>query len=290
MKSMTGFGRAIERKPLLFLEITIKSVNNRYLETRFRLPKEYISFEMELKKIVPKYFERGSLDIYVTRMSGSQGFYDIEVNSSLAKKWLKAYQILGHQLNIQQNISLAQAATWPDVITQKECTISLKEKQTLFHLFKIALKNCDNERLREGKALYRELLKLIQELQKKTSQMFVLKKSANQLLLERLKARLKQLNEINHLDEQRLSHEVILEVDRTDVTEELSRLNEHLKVFRQVINQSEACGKKLDFYCQELLRELNTIGSKSLLSRMTQLVVDGKTITEKLREQVQNIE
>jgi uncharacterized protein (TIGR00255 family) len=109
-------------------------------------------------------------------------------------------------------------------------------------------------------------------------------------LERRYRDRLQKLGFSGVLDDQRIAQEIVMQLDRADVSEELTRLKEHLKAYRQLLSSQESHGKKLDFYAQELLREVNTIGSKSQIAKLTGLVVDAKTVVEKIREQVQNVE
>ncbi|MCB0408161.1 MAG: DUF1732 domain-containing protein, partial [Bdellovibrionales bacterium] len=147
------------------------------------------------------------------------------------------------------------------------------------------------ERDREGKALKKELLHLLSQLKKSLKTVESMTESIRKELEKRFGDRLSQFSTGIDIDPQRVAQEVAVALDKCDIREEISRLDEHLSMFQSLVdNDSEPRGKKLDFYCQELLREFNTIGSKSSQAKLTQTVVDAKSIIEKLREQVQNIE
>ena len=169
MKSMTGYGTGKSQSALSQIEVSVRSVNGRFLETRFHLPREFVGLESDLKKVIAKHFDRGTLDIFVSR---------------------------------------------------------------------------------------------------------------------KIKAKLSGVE----IDSARISQEVVIQLEKSDINEEISRLKEHTKNYRHLLSEAGAQGKKLDFYTQELLREVNTIGSKSSVSKLTQIVVQAKTLIERLREQIQNVE
>jgi uncharacterized protein (TIGR00255 family) len=161
-------------------------------------------------------------------------------------------------------------------------------------VFDAALKKFDSERLREGLALKKDLQKNLKELQKHISKILKLRDEVNKALLERFESKVKSRlpKEVagHQMDPQRISQEIVIQLEKADINEEIIRLTEHIKNFEKLVELPVVEGKKLDFYTQELLREVNTIGSKSQVAGITESVVDAKTIIERIREQVQNIE
>lgn len=306
MKSMTGFGRVSNRvgdKKTsatatshdalgVELDISIRSVNGRYLEMRIHLPREYAGFEAELKSLIGKTFSRGTLDLYINRLRSPGGEdVEIKVNTELARKWLKGYRQLGTDLKLEGEPTLEILTRIPDVMqVQEHHEVSDAEKALVFDLVRRAVEASDLERQREGKALEAELQSLCSRLDDLANQMEGLKAEANAELERRYRDRLQKLGFEGNVDGQRLAQEIVMQLDRADVSEELARLREHLKAYRQLLKSTDPQGKKLDFYAQELLREVNTIGSKSHIAKLTGLVVDAKTVVEKIREQVQNVE
>lgn len=293
MKSMTGFGSAQAESPLSFIEVTIRTVNGRFFEPRLHLPREFLPFEPEVKKILTSVFKRGTCDVFVSRkkVPGSGKAYEVRVQKDLAKKYHKVFSDLGKSLGIKSQISLETIARFPEVMIVEEKSESLEEeRKALLEACKQAAQKCDQERGREGKALQKELGKLLGELEDLREKMNELREEANQSLEERMRQKIKQKGAGLDLDPQRLSQEVVFQLDRSDINEELVRLHEHVQSYKQLLNSREAEGKKLDFYTQELLREVNTIGSKSQLASLTQVMVLAKTAIERLREQVQNVE
>ena len=291
MKSMTGYGSAEYSSVNLELEVNIRSVNGRYFEPRMHLPREYQALEAVVRKKINSYIKRGTVDIYVNRKAGGSFCQHIvKVNIRAAKKWQAAYRELNVKLKLSDKIGLQQVANQPGVIQSVEKSkLSVSEKTIFLSQLERALKNCDRERAREGRALQADLKKQLTQLKTYANKMGQLKVKAGKELKKRYTTRLNKLG-AEGLDPARFAQEVTVQLDKADISEEIVRLNEHLKSFLKLITIQQAQGKKMDFYCQELLREVNTIGSKSQMAVLTQIVVDAKSTIEKLREQVQNIE
>lgn len=165
-----------------------------------------------------------------------------------------------------------------------------QEKSLLSKAFGKALSNLEKAREQEGRFLKTELSKLFGDLEKLVSHMRDKREDANAALRKRMNAKLETMGFDNKAIEQRLAQEIVIQVDKSDISEELSRLNEHVKACLKLLKSQGAEGKRLEFYNQELLREVNTIGSKSQITDLTALVVDAKTVIERIREQVQNLE
>lgn len=300
MKSMTGFGRSFNRTSKgVELEVSIRAVNGRYLDIRFHLPREYAEFENELKSVLSQAFTRGTLDVYVNRTHKVGVAPEIKVNKDVALGWLKAYQELARTLKLKDKPNLEFFTRVPEVFAVEERTTVIEsEKKLLLKTLGEAVASCEAEREREGRALALELISFCRQLQAIALQIETLKTAAKAELEKRMLGRLKdhlreQLQKIGFegkIDDQRIAQEIVLGLDRTDISEELMRLRAHLDAYLALLAIPEPQGKKLDFYAQELLREINTIGSKSHIAELTSLVVDAKTLIEKIREQVQNAE
>ncbi len=292
MKSMTGYGTSQINSKEIDLELAIKSVNGRFLDCRVHLPREYAPFEIEIKKKITQLFKRGTVDVYINRriVDPSQQI-NVIVNKNVARKWLKAYQELAKELKLKDNMTLSDLAALPQVIAVKESHGLLPvEKKNLFLLLNKSLKLCEQERVREGKALKLELSTLLKDLEKLVKSMQVQVTAQSAKTKKRLEDRISLSSLEGKTDPQRLAQEIAIQIDRSDITEELVRLKEHIGHFSKLIHAPEVQGKKLDFYTQELLREVNTIGSKSQAASLTETVVNAKALVEKIREQVQNIE
>lgn len=292
MKSMTGFGTSAGAIPNLDIEISVKSINGRFLDVRFHLPREYYPFEAEMKKIVSSVARRGSFDIGIQRkvkLSGSQS--KIVIDKSLARKWMSAYKDLAKTLGISEPVRLETLISVPHLIElESHPEIALKEKNLVFSHLRKALLALERERQREGLAIKKDIDGHLQSLLSLVDDMETLREQANIEMVKKMDMRLKQNQLAVSVDETRLAQEVAMLLDRADIGEEIVRLREHLKTFAIEMKSPNCEGKKLDFYTQELLREANTIGSKAQLAPLTQMVVEAKTRIEKVREQIQNVE
>lgn len=295
MKSMTGYGSVQNDDDKLSLVVTLKSVNGRYLDIRPHIPRHYQSFESEIKKTIASDIRRGTVDLYIQRKVVNAAVSDVVINEKMAKKWKSAYQQLAKSMALKNSeLSVETLATLPEVVSVDESlNVSDKEKKQVFKVLKEALKTIDLERVREGKALKTELGSLLKELKTLIGDVRKLSGSMNKDLKKKMMDRLQDLDSEVNVDPQRVAQEVAVYLDKCDVREEISRLEEHIAMFQKLVGETGSAkptGKKMDFYCQELLREVNTIGSKSSQAKLTQTVVNAKSVVEKLREQVQNVE
>ena len=290
---MTGYGVGESHSKSYKYEVSIRSVNGRFLETRFHVPKEIFAAEIEFKKSIEKTFKRGTVDIFVS-VKSNPGRKDSQmlINYPLAKSLVGELKKLSLELNIKQDISIETLMKVPEMIYKKEQgpVVSGPEKKILLRAFEKACQACNLERQREGKSITNDISKLLTELKNIVDKIHNEREEANQILLEKFEQKIKSKLEGLEIDSSRLSQEVVIQIEKSDINEELSRLKEHIQNYAKLLGDSGAQGKKLDFYTQELLREINTIGSKSSLSKLTQNVVQAKTLIERLREQVQNVE
>ncbi|AFY01255.1 YicC/YloC family endoribonuclease [Bdellovibrio bacteriovorus] len=292
MKSMTGYGTARVQTKDVTVEVSIRSVNGRFLEPRFHLPREFVSYEGELKKILSGTLHRGTVDVFVSRrVKNTASKAQMTVNDALAKKYMSAYKHLSKELGVPFNVHLEVVARLPEIIKVEETyELFSGEDKILKKAFTEACSNCDKERAREGKSLQKDLQKLLVSLEKQVKIISELRGEANAQLQERYEQKVRARLKGNEIDSARLSQEIVIQLEKADINEELSRLAEHIKNYRQLVGSVTAEGKKLDFYTQELLREVNTIGSKSQVAKITAAVVEAKTLIERLREQVQNVQ
>lgn len=296
MKSMTGFGNFRTQNNEVSIEVSIRAVNGRFLETRFHLPRVYFSHETELKKKFSALVLRGTVDIYISRkIKSNAGVGKITINTRLANEYLKAFRKLSTDLRVNENVRLEYISKQPDVIQVEEAdSLTTQEVSLLKKTFDAALKKFDAERLREGNALKKDLQKNLKDLQKQVHKVAKLRDEANKMLQERfeskVRARLPKEVAGMQVDPQRISQEIVIQLEKADISEEITRLTEHIVNFEKLVEMPIVEGKKLDFYTQELLREANTIGSKSQVAGITEAVVEAKTLIERIREQVQNIE
>lgn len=325
MKSMTGFGRAsaalegLAPKPAArasgkaskasakaakrgssraasaeansgAIDVSVRAVNGRFFEARIHAPREYAEIEAELKRIVAERISRGTVDVYVNRR-GFDAEAAVTARPTLAKTWLAAVRGLAKDAGLRGEPSLELLLKSLDVVQINErAELSEGEKAAARQAVEAAVERCDSERRREGRALQADLLALLDRLGEAATRIESHRDDANADLARKYRERLQKLGFEGMVDAQRLAQEVAAILERADVSEELSRLREHMSAYRKLLEGSGPQGKKLDFYAQELLREVNTIGSKAHSARMTEAVVDAKALIERVREQVQNAE
>lgn len=290
MYSMTGYGSSQSKNRQLEVEVHVKSVNGRFLEIRFHLPKEYAPFENDFRKVFQGW-SRGTVDVYVHRRPAAETrLQTVKIREQNAKYWAKSLRALGKTLGITHDLSLRDILQMPFVMEhQDRLSLLPGELKLIESELKKATERCRVVRLKEGQSLKKELLAQMKNLENRINAMEGWREEAMKSSAQRLKSRLATVDAAQ-LDASRLALETALMIDKMDVHEEVVRLREHVKACRALIAAGDGRGKKLDFYCQELLREVNTIGSKSQLASLTQVVVDAKSVIEKFREQVQNVE
>jgi uncharacterized protein (TIGR00255 family) len=290
---MTGYGRGEAQNQGWTYTLQIKSVNNRFLEAPLKLPSAFWAFESEARALLQKSVGRGKLDLNWKESPPKEAAGRVAVDLELAWEYKRALEKLSEGLALTGEIRLDQLARFPEVIRQgEEATPELNQSrwQGFKAALELALKDLQLSREREGAALGKELdtllkqaLKFVNEIEKKSSELAP-------LFSEKLKKRLEQILAGALKDESRLAQEAAMLVDKADIREEIVRFKAHGEEFSRLLKEGGAVGKKLDFLCQELLREANTMGSKSPDAGLTQAVVALKSEIEKLKEQIQNLE
>lgn len=287
---MTGFGKSTAQSKDFFLDVSIRAVNGRFLEVKFHGPKIYNSLESEIRKIVSKNMKRGTFDIYFNRkiFNGSE---KVLFNKNLAKKWLNGFNEMAKDLKLEAPTSSTVLLSVPELVKVEEANIiSAKEKKSLVNTLKEALDFCDKARTTEGKALKKDIESYLKSLGTQLEKIKKLRAKTRTDLKKKYEKRIASFDLAEGIDEQRFAQEIVILIDKSDISEEIQRLEAHLKAIGLLAKKEGTIGKKLDFYAQELLREVNTIGSKSTSSELTQEVVEAKGLIEKYREQVQNVE
>lgn len=291
--SMTGFGTGVWDAPEGSYQIEAKSLNHRFIEVRVKLPSRYDSWEFKIIKLIKERFSRGRIDLLISEMPGEVTGGMPSVNIGLAKGYAEILGILKEELGLSGEVSLETIARMKDVIYQTDPKVDLDE---LWEDFSAALNrvfsDLEKERVREGDVLKGDIearLGNIKDLAVKIGDTVPDTKKAYR---ERLLGKIAELTEsgTGGLDPGRIEQEVVIFAERSDITEELVRLKSHISGFFGAIKDGSPIGRKLDFYLQEMGREINTIGSKSPGVLIPEFVVEAKVELEKIREQVQNIE
>ncbi len=293
IQSMTGFGRAGGEDSKVSIDVELRSVNHRYLDIGFKLPRQYSGFEAELKSELSSKLNRGRIEVWVGRREKTPT-RALNLNAALFDRYLDIFK----SILVRQKVPLKQIDAQilfnlmnrEGVLEQGEqAGVEKGEEQLLSRVFNEALSDLVSMRTLEGKRLTEDMLTRLQSLE--NLKVKIQKSSANtpKAYRQRLEQRLKKLASDLTVSEERLAQEIALLSERVDITEELTRLDSHFLHYRSILEENTP-GKKLDFLLQEFNREFNTISSKALDSAVQSLVVEAKSEIDKLKEQVQNIE
>ncbi|MEW9697827.1 YicC/YloC family endoribonuclease [Paenibacillus sp. SI8] len=291
--SMTGFGQANRSFAGYKVFIDVKSVNHRYCEVALRLPKEWAVFEDSLKKTVLRSVKRGRVDVFVTTEREAASSKSVTVDFALADAYLQAAEQLKMRYGFSGNVELKDLLRLSDLVQMKENRTEPDEQfeKELCACLQDAVAQLSEMRLREGAFLADDLHERLAELKRVHVELQDLAPQVVQDHAAKLSSRIQSLlQEQTSIDEQRLAMEVAIFADRSNVDEELTRLQSHFQQFDGLLTEQEPVGRKLDFLIQEMNREVNTIGSKANHSELTARVIHMKAELEKMREQIQNIE
>ncbi len=288
---MTGYGRGEAEKQGRLFSVEVRCVNNRYLDAKIKVPRDYSVLEDPIRKMISAFHNRGRVDLSLSVTGDFSDLVDVRINREVAVAYQKSLRGLADLLGIEADLSLSQFAQLPDVLVREQRAENIDELlpavNTAVH---DALKSCEQMRAREAAALGEDLrlrlasfASVLDEVEKRVP-----------ILIEQrecsLQERLQKLLGSVELDPLRIAQEVAVLADKTDVTEELVRLRSHIVQFEQMLQDTGAVGRKLDFLIQEFLREVNTMASKINDADIAHMMVALKSELEKMREQVQNIE
>jgi uncharacterized protein (TIGR00255 family) len=292
MRSMTGYGAGASDAPTARVSVEIRGVNQRFLDVKVTLPREYAAWESEVRERVRGAAERGRVDVGVTRTPvAARRRYRVGVRDELARRYVDAARRLGRRLGIAGEVTITDVLRLPELFETSEETPALEpERAALKRALAAGLKAFDRERRREGGALARELLGRTQALRKLGTAIRARVPAATEAFVTRVRERVAKLEGLPDIEPQRIAQELVTLAERGDITEELVRLDHHLQALTATLKAPGAIGKRVEFLLQEIQRELNTTGSKAADLTINGLVVEGKAEVEKLREQVQNVE
>jgi uncharacterized protein (TIGR00255 family) len=292
LNSMTGFGRAECQDGDYSYKAEIRSVNNRFIEINTRLPKVFLDKELSLKNLIKSYCARGSINITITlaNTNDGSGEWDVKPNLPLATQYVKALKEIQTSLGLEGQVHIDSVIGLRDVFKIEPIAIDPAKESLLLTMAKSALESLQKMREEEGVHLQKDLSERIDSIEKHAAQIEKRQPQVIQEYKNRLKEKIKILNDGIDLDESRLAQETAIFADRCDITEEITRLTSHLIQFRKLFDSTEPVGRKLEFITQEINREVNTMGSKSSDTEMANVVIEIKSTLEKIREQLANIE
>jgi uncharacterized protein (TIGR00255 family) len=292
---MTGYGSAGFQVEESGFEVEVRSVNQRHLDVRVRLPRNLQALEPELRARIQARFGRGKLECGVTAQDGAAPPPRLEVDLEAARVYLRAARELAASEQIGGELSAVELLSLPGVTRVSEPCPSFESlRGAVLAALDQALDALQAMRAAEGAALERDLMGRLARVEELAGALEERAELVQQAVRERLRRRARQLEaDTGVLDEARLYQEVALFADRLDVTEEIVRLRSHADQFRKALGAAGPAapvGRRLEFLLQELSREANTIGSKGADAPVAHLIVDLKTELERMREQVQNVE
>jgi uncharacterized protein (TIGR00255 family) len=286
---MTGFGKTVAEKNKISVEVEVKSVNSRFLEIFLKLPPILSDREYEFREIIRSKIKRGKINVIVQlKRNGNDDLSNI--NKTRLRNYITLVKEIKKTAKLKDELKLEHILNNREIISASENTLSESEFNFVKRVLKQAADELMNMRKIEGKELAKDLskrIKLIENMVVSVERKF---KATVKSHFKKLKERLHTLLKDPGIDEQRLNLEMAIMADKADITEECVRLRSHLKFFLESMNNQADPGKKLNFLCQELNREANTISSKSISTFITHKSILIKEEIEKIREQIQNIE
>lgn len=293
MKSMTGFGKAMTASETLQVDVEIKSVNHRFLDMQLRMPKECNPYEADVRKQIKDTLQRGRIEVYVSLTRRAEGGKEVQVNWQLVDQLVAAFdtrfsQLPGKNLDLTQLLNgLVLRPDFIEVVEEQAADPELPE--LLAAAIQEALGNLQAARQQEGDGIQVILSQYSQEILRQLADLNQLNTVIEEQHRERLTQKVTELLG-EQVDQARLLTEVTLLIERGDIHEELDRLAIHVQKLQKLLQEEGAIGRELDFLIQEMNREVNTTGSKSTAIAIKDHVVTLKTLLEKIREQIQNIE
>lgn len=287
---MTGFGRGVTTTKHFQLTVEIRAVNHRFLEINTKFPKEWMESEVVAKKMLSDAVSRGKIDVIIFLKELHDTEQTIQINWSLLNAFLQAKKELSQTVPMEEKWTMQEIVSLDQVLQVEKIEFMQDEIiEAVKNALAEAIQNLIAMRDREGQGLQQVMLQYKKDLEAQIAVIRHYAPLAVEKYRERLMSRLEEVASGQTLDD-RLLTEVAIYAERIDITEELDRLDSHFNQLSETLNENIAIGRKLDFIMQEMNREINTIGSKNQSTQCSAAVVQAKTILEKMREQVQNIE
>lgn len=288
--SMTGYGRAQGRVSIGDLYIEVRSVNHKSFDLNFRGSREFTALEPKIRELVRELLQRGRVDVYLN-LTHRQGVDQaVTVDKALAKRYKTLADKLKRELGLSGELSVDALLTLPDVLYKDE--IPLDENRSWEETRAIvgrALSAVLKMQVKEGRKLAKDIRNLLRNVGKELKLVVKAVEGEGEKWRQTLRNRIEELTGKANLDPGRLEQEVAIIVARGDIQEEITRLDSHLAQFSGLLSEEGAVGRELDFMCQEMHREVNTMGSKSTSLDVTNSVIKMKGDVEKIREQIQNL-
>ena len=293
MKSMTGYGSSLFELPScpLFFELTIQSVNRKNLDCQIFVPQEWSDIETKISEWTKDQFIRGRIMIHLKINKKKQNNNGFHLNDTLLDQSIKELSDFCTLRSIPLDLNPSLLIKLNQLLKDQEALPTWKESESIIkNAFDKAITQWQSMRDTEGQALKDDFKQRIITLTDLIHSLESLAASASKDFSEKLIDRLNSMDLEVNLEDDRVLKEIALFADRSDITEELTRLKSHISQFKQFTDSPDSNGRKMDFLCIEMLREMNTISSKTQQIEVTKNIIEGKNELERIREQVQNIE
>jgi len=292
ISSMTGFARKEILMPEFSLKMELKSLNHRFLEINTFFNKELSFLEPEARKYLSNYFNRGKIDAYASCKFNNASFLIPKLNYELLKQIIESLANIDIPINKNISIDIAQLLTLPNVfsLTIDEDLMKEKIEPVFIENWKELVRELKDYRESEGKILYDSIMTILAKFDEK---IMIVKNylSENKNLIEQsIREKIKEFKLDNQIDTQRFNEEILYYIIKMDLSEEVTRLEAHLKRFQNLITTKDQVGKELDFILQEMNREVHTMLAKAALQEISDTMIELKCDIEKIRQQIQNIE
>lgn len=291
VKSMTGFGRSESCTENYKITVELKSVNHRYLDVNTKIPKKLNIFDSSIRNLLKNYIQRGKVDVFVVFEDETEGQENVRYNPDVAKEYLTYLKQMSQDFSLEDDIRVSNLARFPEVFTTED--VALDEEALWSQLKEALTAACEQfveSRKTEGEQLKADLLAKLDEME---GYVQFIEDRSPQIIAEyrqKLQDKIHDLLEDAKIDESRIVQEVTIYADKVCVDEEIVRLKSHMKATKDTLLTGDSVGRKLDFIAQELNREANTILSKTTDIEISNVGIELKTLIEKIREQIQNIE
>ena len=291
IKSMTGYGSAKGTVEGIEVCVELKSVNNKFLDTSVRLPRNFLFAEETIKSAVMSHITRGKVDVFVTVDTSMADDMVVKVNEPLLKGYIAALEQIANETGLPNDITAMSVSRFPEVLNVEKKELNAEAVAAgIRDIAEQALCDFDAMRIREGAKLKEDVLKKLETIEKLVGIIEVESPKTVEEYREKLRQKLLEVLGTSGIDETRIVTEAAIFADKVAIDEETVRLRSHMAQLRTMLDGGSPIGRKIDFLLQEFNREANTTGSKCQNADIAHVVVDLKSEIEKIREQIQNIE
>lgn len=287
MNSMTGFSRLQASIDELWVTWEIKSVNHRFLDQFYRLPEQFRHLEPLLRQEISKVLHRGRIEINL--QVKQQVAQLASFNKALVSDVIRLSESIANEYQIPNDLTVSQCFRLPNIWLMQDSTLNEQQTELFIKSFQDALSLLAEYRQQEGHSISKLLQERVEQLQSHVAEIKKISLATKNDLKDKFIQKIQMLYAGTY-DEQRLEQELVIQLIRLDIAEELDRLDTHLKEVGRLLGDKKSNGRRLDFLVQECHREANTIGSKTDSKKISQLTIDMKVFIEQMREQIQNVE